>query len=88
MQKQIEYKHLEFAAPCKSLPGRPNSKTVDAVNGVTITRVVDANDDYFLVKGPNMEDYEVPASAVVRRVKVKGAPTITAKGGKASSPDE
>lgn len=82
--KQIAYDNIDLAAPSRVFRGRHKANDVSAVNGVTITRIVDGVTDTFLIAGPNViPGYEIEARNVCGGVRSK-KPTLVGKGGKAS----
>lgn len=83
--KRYEYTEITLPTPgTRIFKTKSHSTSIMAVGGTTITRIVDAPLDYFLIEGPSVIEgiVEVPYSAVLKAVRKEGSPVLAAKGGK------
>jgi hypothetical protein len=86
MTTRIAYKSLDLIGETRVFKGRGKTKDVCTVNGVTITRVIDGQLDYFAIAGPNVvDDLEILPTNVAGSVRIKDAPVLKGKGGKATA---
>lgn len=80
--KRGAYKSIDLCFPMRVYLGRPKTTSVEAVNGVKISRIVDGNLDFFLVRGPNITPgLEIESHNVAGGVRIE--PAVAAKGGHA-----
>lgn len=87
MTTRIQIQTLDLKFQSRVFVGRAKTTGIEAIEGVTITKVENGPIVEYIVEGPrekvNQGRYVIPAGNVAGCVEVKAAPKLVGKGGKA-----